>query len=143
MAVRRAARKGRFHLDLLCRYSSLLRVGGDSSTDESGFEAGLRANLRGGITASLFETRTAQLVEGRTAGWAKGCLSGLLTGAEVGGMLDEGAFGSEPIMLIGNTKLTTFHLRARSARHVSAQALDGEHQVLAGLRILADAEQSS
>jgi 2-dehydro-3-deoxygalactonokinase len=129
--------------DLLCRYSSLLRVGADPATDEGGFEAGLRAAARGGLVARLFETRTAQLIEGRTAGWAKAFLSGMLIGAEIGDMLDEGAFGSEPITLIGDPELVAFYLRALAVRDLSAQALDGERCVLAGLRLLADADRSS
>lgn len=129
--------------DLLCRYSSLLRVGADPAMDEGGFEAGLCAAARGGLAASFFATRTAQLIEGRTAGWARAFLSGPLIGAEIGGMLDEGAFGSEPITLIGDPGLTAFYLRPLAARHVSAQALDGQRCVLAGLRVLADADRSS
>jgi 2-dehydro-3-deoxygalactonokinase len=129
--------------DLLCRYSSLLRVGAEPAMDEGGFEAGLRAAARGGLAASLFETRTAQLLEGRSAGWARAFLSGLLIGAEVGSMVDIGVLASEPLTLIGDPELTAFYLRALAAQHISAQALDGERCVLAGLRVLADAERDS
>lgn len=129
--------------DLLCRYSSLLRVGADPAADEGSFEAGLRAAAHGGLIGSLFQTRTAQLIAGRTAGWAKAFLSGLLIGAEIACMLDAGASGPEPITLIGDPALTRFYLRALEARHVGAVALDGERCVLAGLRVLAEADRSS
>jgi len=128
--------------DLLCRHSSLLRVGADSAQDEGGFEAGLRAAAQGGLSGTLFETRTAQLIEGRTAGWARAFLSGLLIGVEIGSMLDAGACGFGPITLIGDPELTAFYLRALAARHVSAQALDGERCALTGLRLLADTNRS-
>jgi 2-keto-3-deoxy-galactonokinase len=57
-------------------------------------------------------------------------------------MLDEGAFGSESITLNGEPELAVLYLRALAARHVSAQALDGERCVLAGLRVLADADRT-
>lgn len=129
--------------DLLCRHSSLLRAGADPAADEGGFEAGLRAAAHAGLGAGLFTARTAQLIEGRTAGWARAFLSGLLIGAEIGSMIDEGNLGSEPITLIGDPELTASYLRALAARRVSAVRLDGERCVLAGLRILADADGSS
>ena len=129
--------------DLLCRHSSLLRVGTDPGGDEGGFEAGLRAAEQGGLAARLFETRTAQLLGDRTAGWARAFLSGLLIGAEINGMLDEGALGSAPITLIGDPELTARYLRALAARKVGAEALDGERCVIAGLRVLADANRSA
>lgn len=129
--------------DLLCRYSSLLRVGVDPTTEDGSFEEGLRAVARSGLAASLFQTRTAQLIEARTAGWAKAFLSGLLIGAEVGSMLDMDAFAYEPLILIGDPDLTAFYSRALAARYVSAQALDGELCVLTGLRLLAGAMQDS
>lgn len=128
--------------DLLCRHSSLLRVGADAAKDEGGFEAGLHAAAQGGLSGALFQTRTEQLIEGRTAGWARAFLSGLLIGAEVGSTLDEGASGFGPITLIGDPDLTALYLRALAARHVSARALDGERCVLAGLRLLAGADRS-
>lgn len=129
--------------DLLCRHSSLLRVGTEAATDEGGFEAGLRAGAHGDLAAGLFQTRTAQLIEGRPAGWARAFLSGLLIGAEIGSMAGMGVLVSEPLTLIGDPELTALYSRALAARHIDARALDGERCVLAGLRVLADAERNS
>lgn len=128
--------------DLLCRQSSLLRVATDPGRDEEGFEAGLRAGERGDLAASLFETRTAQLIAGRSAAWARAFLSGLLIGAELASMLAQRALACDTLMLIGEPDLTVFYLRALAARHIGAEALDGERCVLAGLRALAAAEES-
>lgn len=127
--------------DVLCRHSSLLRVGGDLAAGEEGFEAGLRAGARGDLAARLFETRTAQLIDGRTAGWARAFLSGLLIGAEVAGMLSMLEPAADSVTLIGEPALVALYLRALADRGISAHALDGDRCVLAGLRELAGADE--
>jgi len=123
--------------DVLCRHSSLLRVGADPQTGEEGFEAGLRAGARGDLAASLFETRAAQLIGGRTAGWARAFLSGLLIGCEVASMLSMLEPAADAVTLIGEPALVALYLRALADFGVTAHALDGDRCVLAGLRELA------
>ncbi|MGH3440280.1 MAG: 2-dehydro-3-deoxygalactonokinase [Sciscionella sp.] len=112
--------------DLLCRHSSPLRTGAGAATEEGGLRSGLTRWRAGDLAASLFQTRTAQLIEGRPAGWARAFLSGLLIGAEIGSMAGMRVLASEPLTVIGDPELTARYLR-----------------VLAGLRVLADAERHS
>ena len=123
--------------DVLCRHSSLLRVGDGLADDDDAFDVGVRNAARHDLAASLFETRSAQLVEGRSASWARSFLSGLLIGAEVHSMLPVLRAAPAPLTLIGEPALTTCYLRALATHADGAVALDGDACVLAGLRLFA------
>lgn len=125
--------------ELLCTHSSLLRAGGggEAQAGDDGFEAGLRAGARGALLAELFQTRAAQLVGGRGAHWARAFLSGMLIGAEAAAMVS--MLECTAVTVIGECSLAALYLRAVSARGISAQSLDGERCVLAGLREFASA----
>ena len=118
---------------------------------DAGFMAGVARARAAGLAESLFETRSAQLRQSRSPEWAAGFLSGLLIGNEVatmgralppvGAMRSEaastGGAGSGVVTVIGDPKLSWRYRQALEARGAVVQELDGDHCVIAGLRLLA------
>lgn len=100
---------------------------GEGTFDE-GFARGLARSAEP-LLGAMFEARAARLIDGRSGDWAKGYLSGLLIGAEAA-QFGAGELG---VVLIGDPALTALHARALAHHGGSAQTIDGEAAVIAGL----------
>jgi 2-dehydro-3-deoxygalactonokinase len=122
----------------LLRNSSLGFAGNTGAVDKSeGFQTGLeRAAAKTGTLENLFEARAAQMRDGKSAAWAAGFVSGLLIGGEMAHL----AFAppSEPILLLGEPKLTARYGEALRRFRVPYETADGEDCAIAGLRLLDD-----
>jgi 2-dehydro-3-deoxygalactonokinase len=101
---------------------------------EEGVSAGLEAGLEHPerVTSLLFRTRAAALLSGKGADWCSGYLSGLLVGAEIGGLRDW--ISSEPIPLIGSARLNQLYGAALAKIGVRSEAIDATDATLAGLK---------
>jgi 2-dehydro-3-deoxygalactonokinase len=110
----------------------------DPAEREIGFDAGLTHGLEHPerLTGMLFKTRAAALLSGRTPGWCAGYLSGLLIGAEIGGLRDWAetpAAGAE-IPLVGGGALCALYARAFARIGHATRIVDATDATLAGLK---------
>jgi 2-dehydro-3-deoxygalactonokinase len=118
---------------------SVLRhsLGGErmGSETEDGVAAGLAAGLErpGEVTSLLFRTRSAALLSARGADWCSGYLSGLLVGAEIGGLRGWLA-GPGPVPLIGSARLCRLYGAALDRIGVTSETVDATTATLAGLK---------
>lgn len=107
------------------------RVGPET---EDGVAEGLEAGLSqpGALGALLFRTRSAALLSARGADWCSGYLSGLLVGAEVGGLRDWLVGGTVP--LIGSERLCRLYGAALDRVGITSETIDATSATLAGLK---------
>lgn len=103
------------------------------SDRDQGFDDGLAQGLDhpDRLTGMLFKTRAAALLSGRSSGWCAGYLSGLLVGAEIGGLRDWA--GSAEIPLIGGAGLCALYARAFARIGHATCIVDATAATLAGL----------
>lgn len=102
---------------------------------EAGIAAGLEVGLDrpGELPALLFRTRTAALLGNRGADWCSGYLSGLLVGAEIGGLRDW-LTSTNTVPLVGSERLCQLYGRALDQIGVKSEAIDATSATLAGLK---------
>jgi 2-dehydro-3-deoxygalactonokinase len=120
---------------LLRDHSSLLRAGDSREPGAHGFAEGLARSRHSGLASALFETRAAQLTLARSLTWAQQFLSGLLIGDEVSAALRMRSPNS--VVVVGDSALAALYREALSAHGVAVDCRDGDHCVVAGLRLLA------
>ncbi|MDB5505714.1 MAG: hypothetical protein JWR75_352 [Devosia sp.] len=101
---------------------------------EEGTAAGLDAGLAHPekLTNLLFRTRAAALVAAKGADWCSGYLSGLLIGAEIGGMRDW--IGTASVPIVGSARLARTYGAALDRIGVASEAIDATEATLAGLK---------
>lgn len=101
-----------------------------------GFDAGLAVGLEHPerLTGMLFKTRAAALLSGRSPGWCAGYLSGLLIGAEIGGLRDWAGSSRTEIPLVGGSALCALYARAFARIGHATRIVDATDATLAGLK---------
>ena len=101
---------------------------------EDGVADGLAAGLGQPemLTSMLFRARAAALLSGRGADWCAGYLSGLLVGAEIGGL--RGWLGEAPVPLIGSARLCRLYGAGLARIGVKSETIDVTEVTLAGLK---------
>ena len=110
----------------------------DPADRDLGFDAGLTHGLEHPerLTGMLFKTRAAALLSGRSPGWCAGYLSGLLIGAEIGGLrhwAGSSTSGAE-IPLVGGSALCALYARAFARIGHATRIVDATDATLAGLK---------
>jgi 2-dehydro-3-deoxygalactonokinase len=108
----------------------------DPADRELGFDAGLTHGLEHPerLTGMLFKTRAAALLSGRSPGWCAGYLSGLLIGAEIGGLRDWAGASDAEIPLVGGSSLCALYARAFARIGHATRIVDATDATLAGLK---------
>ncbi len=108
----------------------------DSAERDLGFDAGLIQGLEypERLTGMLFKTRAAALLSGRSPGWCAGYLSGLLIGAEIGGLRDWAGASDTEIPLVGGSALCALYARAFARIGHATRIVDATDATLAGLK---------
>lgn len=125
--------------ELFALLSGQSTLTGPDTPGEGSFEEGFARGLaRAGepLTGALFEARAARLLDGRSKDWSKGYLSALLIGGEVRAEADQGA----SVVLIGDGRIVDLYEKALPLCGASAQRVDGEDAVLAGLALATGAD---
>ncbi|MDF8332778.1 2-dehydro-3-deoxygalactonokinase [Novosphingobium cyanobacteriorum] len=118
--------------ELFAAITTHTSLGGQDPSGEGTFDQGFARGLARStepLAGALFEARAARLIDGRSGNWAQGYLSGLLIGAEAA----QFGAGRQDLVLIGDPALTTLYARALAHHGGSAQTIDGEAAVIAGL----------
>ena len=116
---------------LLAEQSTLT---GPDTPGEGAFDDGFARGLeRCGepLTAALFEARAARMLDRRSRDWSRGYLSGLLIGSEVTAAAPCGS----SMVLIGDPALTALYERVLTELGCSAECIDGDAAVVAGLEL--------
>jgi 2-dehydro-3-deoxygalactonokinase len=110
----------------------------DPAERDLGFDAGLTHGLEHPerLTGMLFKTRAAALLSGRSPGWCAGYLSGLLIGAEIGGLRAwAGTMAPDTkIPLVGGSALCALYGRAFARIGHATRIVDATDATLAGLK---------
>lgn len=99
-----------------------------------GFESGLIAGLARPerLVSELFRIRPRALLSGVDAAWCSGFLSGLLIGAEIGGLRGWASGGEIP--LIGGKALCGLYARGFAKLGIQTRIIDATDATLAGLK---------
>jgi 2-dehydro-3-deoxygalactonokinase len=106
----------------------------DGPDQDEGFEAGLDIGIEHPerLTGTLFKVRAGALLSSRSPAYCAGLLSGLLIGAEVGGLRHW--LGSAQVPLIGGVRLCTLYARALNRLDAKSLVVDATDATLAGLK---------
>lgn len=101
---------------------------------EDGISAGLEAGLNEPerVTSLLFRTRAASLLSARGPDWCSGYLSGLLVGAEIGGLRNW--LGDAAVPLVGSARLCRLYASGLARIGVQSQTINATDATLAGLK---------